>query len=223
MTYVSSPNTNKKMAILGSVAALHAGAFYVLVTGLAGVVILIEPPRLFTAHNDPIAAPIATPTAQPTTRPHIDTRRPTVHDPVPAPRPIDPTPTGPVPRTIDPMPTGPTPGEGELLPTPSPIPGEMPQGVTPRGHPRDWITTDDYPAQDLREENAGTTGFRLTIGMDGRVQSCTITASSGHPGLDAATCKLVIRRAVFKPATDSAGAKTAGSYQSLVRWIIPQR
>ena len=40
-------------------------------------------------------------------------------------------------------------------------------------------------------------------------------------GLDAATCKLLTRRARFEAASDETGAKIVGSYSGSVRWEIP--
>jgi protein TonB len=53
------------------------------------------------------------------------------------------------------------------------------------------------------------------------VVSCTVTASSGFPGLDRATCDNVSRRAHFEPATDGSGAKVPSSYANKIRWVIP--
>ena len=78
--------------------------------------------------------------------------------------------------------------------------------------------TDD----DLREGNQGVTQFTLTIGADGKVQSCMVTASSGFPGLDKATCDNVSRRARFEPATDGSGNRVGGTYSNRIRWEIPQ-
>jgi protein TonB len=60
------------------------------------------------------------------------------------------------------------------------------------------------------------------VGPDGRVQSCTVTSSSGHADLDDATCKNIQRRARFDPALDSNGQPTSGSWSSRVRWQIPK-
>ena len=68
----------------------------------------------------------------------------------------------------------------------------------------------------------GTARFRLEIAADGKVQNCTITSTSGHPELDAATCALVTRRARFDAAKDETGARTSGSYASSVRWELPE-
>ena len=42
---------------------------------------------------------------------------------------------------------------------------------------------------------AGTARFNLTIGTRGTVTGCTITHSTGHAPLGAATCEMVTRRA----------------------------
>ena len=110
------------------------------------------------------------------------------------------------------------------LPAPAapPPPRVTPKGASPKGNPGNWATTNDYPSRALREEREGTTGFRVTVGPDGRVTDCTVTSSSGHADLDQATCDNVRRRARFNPATDGEGQPTSGSYSNRVRWVIPK-
>ena len=48
-----------------------------------------------------------------------------------------------------------------------------------KGNLTSLFSTDDYPPSALRNEEQGTTAVRLTIGPDGRVTGCTVTASSG--------------------------------------------
>ena len=60
-----------------------------------------------------------------------------------------------------------------------------------------------------------------TIGADGKPSDCTVTASSGHDVLDEATCAKLLRRARFEPASDHTGAKVAGTWNTAVRWDIP--
>lgn len=91
----------------------------------------------------------------------------------------------------------------------------------PRGNPGNWANTNDYPSIALQKEMEGTTGFRVTVGPDGRVTDCTIVLSSGSAELDTATCNNVSRRARFEPARDAAGKPTNGSYSNRVRWEIP--
>jgi protein TonB len=73
----------------------------------------------------------------------------------------------------------------------------------------------------LQQEREGTTGFRVTIGTDGKVIDCSVTQSSGHADLDSATCNNVKRRARFTPAVRN-GAPVQGSYSNRVRWQIPK-
>ena len=102
-----------------------------------------------------------------------------------------------------------------------PPPRIQPKGAQPKGNPASWATTNDYPTRALREERAGTTGFRVSVGPDGKVTSCSVTSSSGSPDLDEATCSNVTRRARFAPATDGEGNPTTGSYSNRIRWVIP--
>jgi TonB family protein len=91
----------------------------------------------------------------------------------------------------------------------------------PAGNPGNWVTTNDYPARALMNEDTGTTAFRLEVSARGNVTSCTITQSSAHADLDAATCNALTRRAKFEPAVDYDGQPVASMYSSRVRWEIP--
>ena len=50
-----------------------------------------------------------------------------------------------------------------------------------------------------------------------------VTMSSGSPVLDEATCVLVTRRALFKPAMNDKGKPTTGQYSNRIRWVTPQQ
>lgn len=108
-----------------------------------------------------------------------------------------------------------------VAPAAPPPPRIQPKIAQPKGNPASWATTNDYPTRALREERAGTTGFRVSVGPDGRVTSCSVTSSSGSPDLDEATCSNVTRRARFSPATDGEGNPTTDSYSNRIRWVIP--
>ena len=105
---------------------------------------------------------------------------------------------------------------------PTQKPGITPRQARPRNGPETWFMTSDYPLRDLREGNQGIVRFSLTIDTDGKVETCTITRSTGFNGLDEATCKLASLRARFDPATDSAGNRVTGTYAGSVRWMIPR-
>jgi periplasmic protein TonB len=120
------------------------------------------------------------------------------------------------PRAAPPAPAAPPPP-----PPPPPPPAGPTVGAKPKGNPANWANVNDYPSRALSQEREGTTGFRVTVGADGRVTSCTVTSSSGHADLDDATCKNVTRRARFTPA-QSNGAPVEGSYSNRIRWEMPK-
>ena len=93
----------------------------------------------------------------------------------------------------------------------------------PAANPGLWVTTNDYPAEALREKREGTVGFVLTVGADGMVSACQITTSSGHPDLDTTACGLIAQRARFTPAKNAKGVDVAGRYANRVRWQIPPK
>lgn len=105
-------------------------------------------------------------------------------------------------------------------PPPAPrSPKERP--ATPISNPGTWVTSDDYPTESLRADAQGTTAFRLTIGPDGRVTACDVTATSGFPQLDETACRLMSERGRFSPALDRKGKPTTGSYANRFKWVLP--
>jgi protein TonB len=218
MAYADQSMSGNRVTALIIVALIHVFVGYALVTGLAyeaaqkviqkvtTVDIKEEvkkeepppPPKKVDAPPPPVAPPVKI---------NVAPRAPditTVSEPPPAPPPAV------IPVIVPPPPAAPPP------------PRFTPKGAAPRGNPGSWATTNDYPSRALREEREGTTGFRVTIGPDGRVTDCQITSSSGHADLDEATCANVRRRARFTPATDGEGQPTSGSYANRVRWVIPK-
>lgn len=79
----------------------------------------------------------------------------------------------------------------------------------------------DYPLEAVRNRWEGTARFTATIGPDGKAVACRITTSSGHDVLDRATCDLVMRRARFEPARDSAGKPITAEFHNKVTWKLP--
>jgi protein TonB len=96
-----------------------------------------------------------------------------------------------------------------------------PRAPKPMSYPGSWVMTADYPADSLRANEQGTTGFTVTVDTQGRVKDCRISASSGSPRLDETTCRLVTQRARFTPATDSKDNPIEGTYANRVRWVLP--
>jgi periplasmic protein TonB len=223
MAYTDTYRSRNRTAALAAVAALHIAAGYALVTGLASDLMPEIRDRLagYQLPIDPPKPPPPTPVRSdpPPDDSHVTVTRTPFAIPTA-------TPT----FTFDPGPTslGTEDAVGEAAfptPTPSyspPAPRFTPRGASPLGNPASWVSPDDYPTSELRLEHEGTTKFRLSIGTDGRVESCTVTGSSGWPRLDAAACAKLAARGRFKPATGDDGEKTAGSYASSVRWDIPE-
>ncbi len=104
---------------------------------------------------------------------------------------------------------------------PLPPPAPYVRAPSPKGNPGYWVTTNDYPTAALREEITGVTRFRAVVGPDGRVSDCEVIQTSGSDILDAASCRLIVRRARFNPALDEAGNPISGYYTTNVRWMIP--
>lgn len=220
MAYIDRRHERNRPAIIATVAVLHGLAIYAIVTGLAYKFVpeIIVP---FTARNTPAEPLPPPPEPQPSAKPAAD---PLIKAPLPK-MPLAPPdhtivadPAMPIPA---PLPDA-NPGPAFVPDLPKPSPTFVPRAVRPTGNPGSWITTNDYPARDLREGNQGLARFSLVIGTDGKVESCVITQSTGSGGLDDATCRNVTRRARFDAATDESGAKVPGSYSGSVRWVIPR-
>ena len=213
-------DTRRRTTAITGVIVIHALIGYVLVTGLVSTFVPHSRDK-FTGFFDP-APPPPSPSPQPK-----ETHKPTTQ--------IE-NQTAPEPHTDltntddhvaptddnDKVEVAPRPTATYTPSDPPKTPGFKPKAAAPRGTPARWVTTDDYPSRDLREENEGTTFFRAVVGTNGRVSACEIVRSSGHPGLDAATCKAVTARARFEPATDENGEKIVGTYSNSVRWQIPR-
>lgn len=100
-----------------------------------------------------------------------------------------------------------------------PAPPAPPSRAEPSNNPGTWVRQSDYQRSWLDQNLEGSVGFSVTVGANGRVQGCSVTASSGHSELDNATCRLVTQRARFRPATQG-GQPVAGSYANRVQWQI---
>lgn len=106
-------------------------------------------------------------------------------------------------------------------PTPSASPFD-PVDARPRNNPGRWVLDSDYRANWLRQGLSGAARFTLSIDAAGKVTGCTITRSTGHGVLDAATCELVTKRARFDAARDGTGKPVAGSFNGAINWRIPE-
>ena len=78
----------------------------------------------------------------------------------------------------------------------------------------------DYPVTALDRLAVGLVGVRGTIGTDGRPKDCAIVNSSGHPDLDATTCRLFLERGEFTPAMDKQGQPMVAPALVNLRWMV---
>jgi TonB family protein len=108
----------------------------------------------------------------------------------------------------------------ETRPAPPPPPPRMGQPARARANLASLISSDDYPASALRNEEEGVVTFRLNVGADGRVAACTITKSSGSAALDSTTCRVLTERARFTPARDWRGKPTTDTVAARIVWRI---
>jgi protein TonB len=132
------------------------------------------------------------------------------------------------------VPWTPQPTATVIVPEPGPIivpradppapPIEKPRTVEParaKANLASYVSDEDYPSTAARNEEQGTTRFRLAVGPDGKVKECAVTSSSGSTALDATTCKLMKQRAKFTPAKNNRGELTSDTVMSAIRWVLP--
>ena len=225
MSYMQHRSGGNRPAIIVTVAALHGAAFYALVTGLGAEYVEHIVDNLPTReYQDRVPPPEPEPQPRDEAAPEDSTvRAPETDILVPRSDPVMEVPTVlEIPeRAMVKLPDFSRELPEIPVPLPYPSPSFAPKSALPKNAPGGWVSTSDYPSSDLRQGNEGSVGFRLTIDARGKVTGCQVTRSSGHGGLDAATCKYATQRARFEPATDGTGAKVSGSYSNVIRWVIP--
>jgi len=213
MSYVDQRMGAGRITSIVIVAILHALLGYALVTGMAYKVIkkAAEDLKTFDVNEEPpppeeLPPPEKIPEIQP--------------PPVVAPPPVVRMNTMPPP--IVSVPVAPPP---VITPTAPPAPPPPPppkiQPARAKANLASYVSDSDYPDAALRNDEQGTTGFRLEVGPNGRVVNCAVTSSSGSSTLDAATCRIMKARARFTPANDSSGAAVSDSVSSRIRWVLP--
>ena len=203
MSYADQSMSANRITALIIVALIHIVVIYALVTGLAyeGYKKVLQRVTAVDIKEEVKKEPPPPPKK-------IDIKPPPMVVPPPK---ISVTTQAPVMETVREAPPPPPIVLAPPPPSAPPPPRFQPKGAVPKGNPGSWATTNDYPSRALREEREGTSGFRVTVGPDGKVTDCSITSSSGHADLYAATCDNVRRRARFTPAMDGEGNPTTGS------------
>lgn len=227
MSYANTAKRANPAAILGAFG-VPAGFGVLLVTGLAIKHTFVDPVPDLAGYQVPIEAP--PPPPPPETKPEqtdVVRDQPTaVTQPTMPDTDFTLSDSNPIETfaeaddfVIGPVEVVPAGGAGTIAPMPSLL---DPISASPRNDPGRWVSDSDYRSNWIRKEWAGVAGFAVTIDAKGKVSDCTITRSTGHGAMDAATCKLIQRRAKFNPAKDSYGNPVAGSYSNSVNWRLPE-
>lgn len=100
-------------------------------------------------------------------------------------------------------------------------PEDVPADPVPISDPASWMTSIDYPPTALRDRREGRTEFEAVVDSNGRVTDCRVIATSGASDFDDTTCRLVRRRARFRPAFGAEGKPVIGTYRNMVVWQLP--
>jgi protein TonB len=221
MAYADNKMSTGRITAIVIVAILHAILGYAFVTGLAYNVVKKVAADLKTFNVEepppPDEKPPPPPPDQPNTPPPIVAPPPIVRTNTMAPPiavvqnapPFIPTVTAP------PAPPAPP------SPPPPPPPPVRVEPAHAKANLASLFSDEDYPASALRNNESGTTGFRLEVGPNGRVTGCQVTSSSGSAALDSATCRLLTSRARFTPARDSSGNSTSDTNSGRITWRLP--
>jgi len=227
MAYVDQKMSSSRITAIVVVALLHALLGYAFISGLALKVAkqAVQDLKTFDVIEEP-------PPPEEEPPPPVETPVQVQPPPVVSPPPIVRTNTPPPPvSTVNVAPPAPpitytappAPPSAPVAPPAPPAPPKKVESARARGNPGTWISDADYPPSALRAEEAGTTGFRLEIGTNGRVTNCSVTSSSGSSALDSATCRLLRSRARFTPAKDQNGNPTTDTYSSRIVWRLPEQ
>jgi periplasmic protein TonB len=216
MAYADQEMSTTRMVSIGVVAVLHVVLGYALVTGLAynAAQKLFEDLQTFDVKEEKPKEEEKPPP------PPKDIKLPPPPKNLPPPPKTDnppPLPPAPTPPAPPPPPPAPPPAPPPPAPPPTPAP---PRVATKAIKKSGSITDDDYPPSASRNEEAGTSVARFTVGTDGRVTSCS--ASGASASLDAETCKLIIRRFKYKAAIGSDGNPIEETVTQRIRWQLPK-
>jgi periplasmic protein TonB len=212
MAYADQQMSGSRIVAIVIVALIHVALGYALVTGLAYSALKKAVERVTTVDIEEPPPP----EEEPPPPPPDEVRPP---PPVAPPPPINIAPAPPSIQTQDTIPP-PAPPVRIVPPPAAPAPPPPPskaRGAQPENQ-RSWQQRimDNYPARAIRDEIEGRVGVRVTVGPNGRVTGCSVSASSGQSVLDDAACQDITRYGRFSPALDDAGNPTSGSWGTTI-------
>ena len=214
MAYANEGMSKNRMIALGLVALLHIFLGYAFITGLAlkAVKAIVNPLETVNVKEE------APPPEEPPPPPPKDIEIP----------PFVPPPEVSIaqdsPPTITTQTTVAQPEPPRYVAPPAPVaappapPAAAPTPATAKGR-GNVFSDDDFPDASRRAEEQGVTRVSYVIDPTGKVTTCTVTQTSGFPRLDDATCKIIMRRFRFNPATRE-GQPVSETKTQPVRWQL---
>jgi periplasmic protein TonB len=213
MAYASEGMSRNRTIALVLVALLHVFLGYAFITGLAlkAVKAIVQPLETVNVEEE------APPPEEPPPPPPKDIEIPPFVPPPEVSVAQDSPPTITTqtqvqqpdpPKFVPPAPPAP----------PAPVAAAPPTAATAKGR-GNVFSDDDFPDASRRAEEAGVTRVSYTVDVDGKVTACNVTQSSGFPRLDDATCKIIMRRFRFNPATRD-GKPVQETKTQPVRWQL---
>lgn len=206
------------------VVLMHGAALTAVALAKSEVFTRDKPPptivELIDDQTPPPEVPPETVTTETPPPPSVITRTPPIVKMPPQPTYVQSEPLPPLPT-----PVFPTPGPGPMVkaepPAPAPPAVKTVQPARARANLASYVSDQDYPPSAARNEEQGTTRFKLAVGPDGKVRECTVTSSSGSSSLDSTTCKLMKQRARFTPAKNNRGEAAGDIVSNAIRWVLP--
>lgn len=83
-----------------------------------------------------------------------------------------------------------------------------------------WKTLEDYPEPARSEGRHGTAMVAFDVTETGRVDNCRTLRSSGTPALDEASCRIIVRRAIYTISKDAQGQPKRIAMSIGVHWLV---
>lgn len=90
----------------------------------------------------------------------------------------------------------------------------------PANSPTTWVSTSDIPSK-LAVMHYGLIRFRLDIDPAGNPAGCKVLYRTNPDEFSDLSCKLLLKRARFKPALDAQGKPVKSFYINSIQWMVP--
>ena len=85
------------------------------------------------------------------------------------------------------------------------------------------FSLEDVPANELKLGVVHRVGAAILVRPDGKARKCWTYRRSGNRALDAYTCRLIMQRARFRPATGPNDAPMYGIHRLSTHWVVAEK